>query len=44
MTIPQKTAFAFPCLFGFETAQRRYGWVLARERATLVLTVNTGYE
>jgi len=45
VNVQQKTALAYPCYFGFETAQRRYGWVLSpRDQTSLVLTVNTGYE
>jgi hypothetical protein len=43
MTRAQRVALAAPCLFAFETAHRRYGWVV-RPGATLVLTVNAGYE
>ncbi len=39
----QREAFAYPCYFGFETFNSRYKWPL-RGRASLVLTVNTGYE
>jgi hypothetical protein len=43
MTAPQRIALAAPCRFAFETAHRRYGSLLGGG-ATLVLTVNTGYE
>ena len=45
MDMRQKTALAFPCRFAFETAQSRYLWIVSpRDRSSLVLTVNTGYE
>jgi hypothetical protein len=43
MTPEQKTAVANHCRFAFETAQRKFGHQL-RYGATLVLTVNSGYE
>jgi len=43
MTRAQAVALAAPCLFAFETAHRRYGWVLG-PGLTLILTVNSGYE
>jgi len=43
MTAAQRLALAAPCRFAFETAHPRYGSRLGG-RATLVLTVNNGYE
>lgn len=43
MTRAQRTALTMPCRFAFETAHRRYGWILGPD-ASLVLTINHGYE
>jgi hypothetical protein len=43
MTRAQAVALAAPCRFAFETAHRRYGWILG-PGASLVLSVNSGYE
>lgn len=44
MTSPQKTAFESPCRFAFETAQPQFGWNIDQRGASLVLTINNGYE
>lgn len=44
MDIPQKTAIANPARLGFESANPQFAWRLGRLPASLVLTVNTGYE
>jgi len=44
MTPPQRMAFESPCRFAFETAQPRFGWSIDKNGASLVLTVNNGYE
>jgi len=43
MTPEQRTALLSPCRFAFETAQPKFGHRI-RYGATLVLTVNNGYE
>lgn len=46
MTPSQQTAIDHPCYFAFETAQPRFAhWIFSPwGRASLVLTVNSGYE
>ena len=44
MTEAQKIAIENPCRFAFETANPRFGSVLLDGRASLVLSVNSGYE
>jgi hypothetical protein len=40
----QQTAIDNHCRFAFETAQPRFGFVDSGRRASVVLTVNSGYE
>ncbi len=40
----QKTALKFHCRFAFETAHPRFSWVIAHGKASIVLSVNSGYE
>lgn len=44
MTYEQRTAFENPCRFAFETAQPRFAWRVNERGASLVLTINSGYE
>ncbi len=44
MNMQQKIAIASPARFAFETAQQKFGWLLGKASASLVLTVNNGYE
>ncbi len=44
MNQPQKNAIESPCRFAFETAQPRFVWRLGEHGASLVLSVNSGYE
>ena len=44
MNDAQKVAFENPCRFAFETAQPQFGWALLQPGASLVLTINSGYE
>ena len=40
----QRTALDHHCRFAFETAHPRFGHILEDGKASLVLTVNSGYE
>lgn len=40
----QRVAIENHCRFAFETAQDRFRWVTPRQRASIILTVNSGYE
>jgi hypothetical protein len=40
----QQTAIENHCRFAFETAQRRFAYLDRTCRASVVLTVNSGYE
>lgn len=40
----QRTAIEFHCRFAFETAQPKFVWLIADGKASIVLTVNSGYE
>jgi hypothetical protein len=42
-TAAQRTALSYPCLLAEETAHPRFGRRIGR-RATLLLTINAGYE
>lgn len=44
MTAAQRAAIESPCRFAFETAQPRFAWRVGEHGASLVLTVNSGYE
>lgn len=44
MTEHQETALRFPCRFAFETGRPRFAWRIARGKASIVLSVNSGYE
>jgi hypothetical protein len=44
MTPHQVRALRHYCRFAFETAHPRFGWVAAGHAATVILTVNSGYE
>jgi hypothetical protein len=43
-TPAQRTAIKNHCRFAFETAQPRFAWRVGEHGASLVLTVNSGYE
>ncbi len=44
MNARQGVAIQNHCRFAFETAQARFSWVMEREKVSVVLTVNSGYE
>lgn len=44
MTPEQEIAIANHCRFAFETAQKKFASIIAKGKASLVLTVNSGYE
>lgn len=44
MDIRQKVALANPCRLAFECADPQFAWRIPKTPASLVLTVNTGYE
>lgn len=44
MTPEQQTAISDPCYFGFETAQNKFRSLILGGRASLIVTVNNGYE
>lgn len=39
-----KTALANPCRFGFETAHPQFSFYVEHGKASVVLSVNSGYE
>lgn len=40
----QRFALTYHCRFAFETAHSRYGFLDRDRQASIVLTVNSGYE
>jgi hypothetical protein len=44
MTQQQLTALQHHCRFAFETAHPRFAYLVPGGRASIILTVNSGYE